>query len=463
MVGGGLAGMAAACRLAESGLDVELFEARDRLGGRASSFRDPQHGFWLDPCQHVWMGCCAAFADFCRRAGLSDCFRRYDRLHVIGPDGRRFDIAPHPWLPAPLHVLPSLLGLRYLGFPDRLRIARAMLHLAACPATGPDEPTMAAWLLRQNQSPEAIRTFWSVLLQSALAEPAEQVSLAAGRKVIVEGLLASRQAMELEIPRLPLAEIFDRRAGAWLAQQGVAVHRGTRVKQIQGDAAGATGLLLSDGTQRRFDGFVAAVPWHQVGRLLAPPVLQAVPALAGAAQIPAVPITALHLWFDRAVADLAQAVLVGRLGQWVFCRKADWPEPASGPGPLHYHQVVISGVHEFRYRPAKELLARVCAELAAIWPAAGRGRLVHWRLVRRPRAVFSVRPGTERLRPSQRTPVANLALAGDWTATGWPATMEGAVRSGYLAAMTIVDLARSTGRLEADKARIMPPNGLEPR
>ena len=431
VVGGGLAGMAAAAALRQRGLHVELFEQRKRLGGRAASFQDPKTGQLIDHCQHVSMGCCTGLADFCRRTGISGCFRRYRRLHLFGPDGKRRNFAASRLLPAPLHLVPGLMRLDYLTCRQRLGIVRTMRRLAREPLhDARHEETIGAWLRRHGQSDRAIERFWSVVLVGALGERVDRASLAAAGKVFVDGFLASRGAWELEVPRLPLGEIFDRRAGTWLAGHGVVLHRGTPVKQIDGDASRATAVVLSDGTRREFDFIVAAVPWRRVRPLFGRAMLAAMPALDGVEEIQPAPITAVHLWFDRPITSLPHAVLVGRLSQWLF-----------GGGRSdrgHYYQVVISASHALVGRDREEVLGQVRHELGEIFPAAGDGQLLHWRVITHPAAVFSVTPGIERFRPAQQTPIANLLLAGDWTATGWPATMEGAVRSGQLAADAVL-------------------------
>jgi uncharacterized protein with NAD-binding domain and iron-sulfur cluster len=166
-------------------------------------------------------------------------------------------------------------------------------------------------------------------------------------------------------------------------------------------------------------------------------MLAAMPALQAVAEIRPAPITAVHLWFDRPITALPHAVLVGRLAQWVFNPGRCSVSPGASE-PWHYHQVVISASHKLSGRSREDVMTRVRRDLEAIWPEARKARLLHWRLVTRPAAVFSCRPGLDRLRPAQQTPLANLMLAGDWTATGWPATMEGAVRSGYLAVEAVL-------------------------
>ncbi len=254
------------------------------------------------------------------------------------------------------------------------------------------------------------------------------------------------------LPRLPLGEIFHDRLGKWLTDRGVNVHLATPVRRIEGDnvfgtrrvpdphtaCAGysnrAETVVLADGTRRTFDAVIVAVPWHGVRALMAENLLAAMPALAGLERIEPAAITAVHLWFDRPITPLPHAVLVGRLSQWLFSSPhTPCAEAAHGVCRLYYCQVVISASHRVPQRKHDKLLDEVCRELEAIWPAARAARLLHSRVVTQPAAVFSCVPGLDRLRPPQQTPIENLALAGDWTATGWPATMEGAVRSGYRA------------------------------
>jgi squalene-associated FAD-dependent desaturase len=465
VVGGGLAGLAAAAAAVEQGLHVELFEARRRLGGRAGSYPDPETGELVDHCQHVWMGCCTNLADFCRRTGISDCFDPHRRLHFFAPDGRRCDFSACRWLPAPLHLLPAVLRMGYLSWPERIGLLRT-LGILASRKTGAgaaaDSP-VGPWLRRQGESERALERFWSVVLQSALGESLDRTSLGAARKVLADGFLASRRACEVQLPRLPLGEIFDRRLSAWLAGRNVGLHTATPVRRIEGDIHGATGLVLGDGSLRPFDFYVIAVPWRAVGRLFSADLRTALAELAAARRIAAAPITAVHLWFDRPVTALAHAVLIGRLGQWVFNRSHSRPHAAESSGcgdqapaegehcqmapagaerRFHY-EVVISASHVLAGQSRADVAGRVCRELQDLWPAAAGARLLDWRVVTQPAAVFSAGPGVDALRPAQQTAVPNLFLAGDWTATGWPSTMESAVRSGRRA---VEALLRALGR-----------------
>ena len=452
VVGGGLSGLGAAAAAVENGLDVELFEQGRHLGGRASAFRDPKTGTPVDRCPHVAMGCCTNFLDFCRRTGVARHWRRFRRLHFLSSEGQRHDFTPAGWLPAPLHLLPALLRLGQLRFSQRLSIARAVWLLAREPA-GPfaDRETVQTWLRRHAQSQQTVERFWAPVLVSALSERLDRASLSAAKKVLVDGFFGSRRACDLLVPEVPFGEILDRDVAAWIEKRGARLHRRTGVKRIEGHQRRVTGLLLRDGSRRTPDAVLLAVPWNRVARLLSEPIRAAVPQIGEAEKLRPAPITAVHLWFDRPVTRLPHAVLVGRLSQWVFNRGPQPVSTTAGDPPAHYCQVVISASHELIGRPRDELLREVLADLSAVWPAARQAELLHSRVFTQPSAVFSPAAGVERLRPAQDTPIENLALAGDWTATGWPATMESAVRSGYLAVEAVL-------RRLGDERRLLVPD-----
>ena len=453
IIGGGLAGLAAAVALADRGLHIELFEARRQLGGRTAAFRDPATGELVDHCQHVTLGCCTNFDDFCRRTGLSEFLRRDRTLHFIGPDGRRYDLAASRVLPAPLHLLPSLLRLKYLSWHDRLGIIRALRQLARWPAN--DDPaglTIDQWLRQHRQSENAIELFWTPVIVSALSETLDRVAVPPVRKVFVDAFLGHRQAYEMSVPTVPLAKFYGQRLEQWLAQHGVILRAECPVKQMLGDRGGIKELETGDGQRATFDMFVLAAPWRRVEELLSIELGAALPELQAAAQFESASITAVHLWFDRAITELPHAVLPGRMSQWVFNRGVFHFEAADQP-PGHHYQVVISASNSLAQQSRDDIVEMVIRDLNSVWPAAG-AKLLQARVITEQHAVFSPRPGAERLRPPQRTGVPNLFLAGDWTATGWPATMEGAVRSGYLAAEGVLSqLGRPARSLVPDAPR----------
>ncbi len=456
IVGGGLAGLSAAMAALENGFTVELFEARRRLGGRAGSFRDDESGRMVDLCQHVSMGCCTNLADFCRKTGVADCFRRERRLNFIGPNGKRYGFSATRFLPAPLHLGPAFWRLGYLSIPDRWRIGKCLTRLARASVSDcASDTTIGQWLTRQRQSPQAMERFWEVVLLSALAETLDRASFRAAKKVFCDGFLGSRWAYELLLPRVPLDEVFNRRAAAWLLERGAKVHTACRIRRVAGDANRVRGVLLPDGSIRPFDFVVLAVPWRPVRSLLPDTMLRAASVFEHVDQIEPAPISAIHLWYDRPIAPLAHAALVGRKSQWVFAPSYNSTDPAPSSAG-QYVQVVISGSRRLVGLPREALVKEVSAELAEIWPAARHARLLRWRTVTQSEAVFSVRPDTEQFRPPQATGIENLMLAGDWTATDWPATMEGAVRSGYRAVEAILKQTGGNRQLVADDL----PRGL---
>jgi squalene-associated FAD-dependent desaturase len=444
IVGGGLAGMSAAAALADSGMEIILLEAKRWLGGRAGSFEDPASGESVDHCQHVAMGCCTNFLDFCRRTGSESCFRRDRTLHFIGPTGERCDFAGLAWLPAPLHLGLAFWRLTFLSRASRWAIIRGMRALA-CRATQPDQ-TIASWLQEQRQPAEAIERFWSVVLISALGESLDRASVHAARKVFVDGFMANRDAYHVLVPTMPLVEIYEQRISPWLTSRGVTTRKSATVARMIHDGQCIRGVALVSGEPIETDHVILGIPWRAATRLL-----QGTPADELCQlwrQIESSPITGVHLWFDRPITDLPHAVLVGRLSQWMFARSRADEKGRS------YYQVVISASRQLAGRKPDDIQAEVASDLQAVFPLARSAQLLQARVVTQPESVFSVTPALDSLRPPQATVIPGLALAGDWTSTGWPATMESAVRSGYLAAEAVLAAAgRPVRLLAADQRR----------
>ncbi|MEX0703125.1 MAG: hydroxysqualene dehydroxylase HpnE [Planctomycetales bacterium] len=491
IVGGGLAGLACAEGLSRHGVPVTVLESRDRLGGRASSFLDRATGTLIDNCQHVSMGCCTNFARFCEETGIAPFFRREPCLHFIGPDGKTNHFAASRW-PAPFHLFPALRGLSYLDLRTRRAIVRGLRALAR---TGPVEAGAVRfdrWLIEHDQPPEAVERFWEVVLVSALSESLDRIDAASARKVFVDAFIANRRGWEVRVPTVPLDELYGATLTERLRFRGVGIRMNAGVERVIVNGESAMGVELRDGSTISAAHVVLAVPHHRALDLL-PEALRAHNALRSIAELESAPISSVHFWFDRPITDLPHAVLVGRLSQWMFnrgvtseelpvasaecgVRNAESPEDSPRPTPhsalrtphsrhsqlvtrRYYYQIVISASRTLRGRPQAETIAAVLAELREIWPAAREATVHHARLVTEHRAVFSATPEADRLRPPQQSPVPNLQLAGDWTRTGWPATMEGAVRSGYLAAENVL------ARLGRPQSLVVPdlPAALLPR
>ena len=426
IIGGGLAGLAAATALAPRGFRVELLEARSRLGGRAGSFRDAASGQLVDACQHVSMGCCTNFAHFCRTVGIDRFLRSQPCLYFMTPD-RRLSRFRADRLPAPLHLLRSFVGAHYLDASEKLRIAWGLAWLRRAPES--DDPPFLEWLYQHGQTRRTVDRFWGVVLTSALNETPERIGLRYARKVFVDGFLKHRRGFEVELPIVPLGRLYGSELEEWLARHDVKVTLNQAAKALRVTGERVQALELRQGALEEADWYIAAVPFDRLLTLLPPETVQAHPYFRDLHCLETSPITSVHLWFDRPVMGFPHIVLIDCVGQWVFNRGE------TAPGE-YYLQVVVSAARQFRGLGHEEVQRRVVDELGRLFPCAA--TLTRARVVTEHAATFSAVPGVDRWRPAQSSPLGNLFVAGDWTATGWPATMEGAVRSGYLAAEALL-------------------------
>ncbi len=439
VVGGGLAGLSAAAALAPRGFRVTVLESRQRLGGRAGSFADPVTGQLLDACQHVSMGCCTNFAHFCATVGIDRFLAPQPALDFMTPDRRVSRFKADPW-PAPFHLGRALASAHYLTAGEKARVAWG---LAAMLRESPDaDPPLLDWLLWHRQTPRTVDRFWGVVLTSSLNETVERAGLKYARKVFRDGFLRHRDGFVVQVPTVPLGRLYGGELRGWFARHGVEIRENAGVTRLAarpeaGPLRPISHLILRDGSTLTADYYVLAVPFDRVTDLL-PDGLTADPYFAGIKQLTPSPITSVHLWYDRPVLTRPHVVLVDCLGQWVFNRGNVAPNEWSV-------QVVVSAARPLRGMGREEVARQVASELARLFPAPA--TLLRSRVVTEHAATFSAVPGVDRYRPSQASPVPNLALAGDWTATGWPATMEGAVRSGYLAAEAILTRAGRPERL----------------
>lgn len=477
IVGGGLAGLAAAVALTEHGVPCTVLESRSRLGGRASSFPDANSEQWVDNCQHVAMGCCTNFRRFCERTGIAGSFERQRELYFINPDNGRVHRFAASSLPAPLHLAGSFAGLSYLSLWDKVALGRGLKALAAKSSMNDPRP-FSEWLQSQRQTPRAIERFWTVVLVSALSESLDRISVAAARKVFVDGFLRHREGWAVDIPTEPLDELFGRRVPDWIEAHGGTVRRQASVERMEITHDTVTGVQLKAGERIAADHVVLAVPWHRVAALMPEPWASA-NVVTNLSRLEAAPISSLHFWFDRPIINLPHAVFVTGLVQWVFNRSFDSvregeapAEPrvlpdvgtingSTGASPsrdaTYYYQVVISASRHVLEQSSESIRDQVLTELSHVWPVMNAATLRHWRLVTEHRAVFSVTPGSDDLRPPQQSPIPHLQFAGDWTQTGWPATMEGAVRSGFLAAENVLAQFGQSAKLLAPD---LPTSGL---
>lgn len=432
IIGGGLAGIAAATACRSAGLRVTLLEARRQLGGRATSYVDRQSGETIDNCQHVSMGCCTQLRHLCGRLGIDQAFETIERLHFVALDGRVTDFSASG-LPAPMHLAGAFFRLPYLSLREKWLFAQGIRHLVRTPVERLRGRNLRDWLAEHRQTDNLIRHVWEVVLISALSESIDRIDASYARKVFVDGFLTHCDGWRVEIPNISLEELYSRRTLASLERMGIVVRLNCAAEQLTFETGMFRSVHLKDGIELTADDAVCAVPHHMAQRLLGGvPELSEV--VSGIEQIDSAPITSVHLWFDRPICPLPHAVLVGRLGHWLF----DRGERTVGDRMTRYYQVVMSASRNLDGWSEADIADRVVDELGEIWPQSRTAERIHFRVVTERRAVFSAVPGIDRLRPHQQTAILNLQLAGDWTQTGWPATMEGAVRSGYLAAENIL-------------------------
>jgi zeta-carotene desaturase len=417
IAGGGLAGLAAAAALGDAGFDVELLEARGFLGGRATSYALPG-GEIIDNCQHVLLACFRNLLDLYGRLGVRDRIRFFGEFNFIEPGGRLSRMKAGV-LPAPLHFLGSFARLHFLSAPDKFSLARAMSALRRQYGRRDDldRITMLDWLRTERQTPRAIELFWRPVLVSAINEELDRMAARHGFQVLRQGFLAGGGAHSMGLSSVPLGELYSSGLPSRVTLRLRAPLDGFRFEN------GRVAAALAGGEAIAADYYVSALPFERVAA--------AAPALElDLTAFEHSPITGIHLWFDRPVTRLPHASLVGRTMQWFF-NKSDG----------RYLQLVVSASRSLVEKSRQEVIDLAVGELGEFLPEARVAALEKAHVVKEVRATFSARPGLEALRPPSRTAVPNLFLAGDWTRTGWPATMEGAVRSGYLAAEAVAAAA----------------------
>ncbi len=488
VIGGGLAGITAAIALSETGADVTLAEARPRLGGATTSFS--RGGLMVDNGQHVFLRCCVAYRGLLARLGMTGAVSLQDRFDVtvLAPGGRAR--LRRTALPGPLHMGQALMGYGFLSRAQRLRVARAALAMAALNPAKPelDRQRLGDWLAAHGQDERTRRLLWDLFTVSALNVDGDDANLSLAATVVKTALLGARDAADIGVPSVPLGVLHGQAAGALLARLGAQVRLSAKVPAIEVLPGGPgprfrvrlAGRRGSDGQGEviEADGVVLAVPPVVAARLapagtvgpatVAPATVGPAtvgpgtawePAAAGDGHGPAAqpgpeqwrelatsPIVNVHVIYDRRVTRLPFAAAVDSPVQWVFDR--------TGPSGLRsgqYLAVSLSAADGYVDVPASALRERFLPAMADLFPAARDARVTDFFVTRERRATLRQVPGCERLRPGAATARPGLVLAGAWTDTGWPDTMEGAVRSGLNAARVL------------RRGLAVPAGGLRPR
>jgi len=428
VIGGGLAGLASAAALAGAGHTVRVLESRRFLGGRATSYEigAGEDAETIDNCQHILLRCCVNLLDFYHRLGVENQIRFYPDFIFIEPGGHR-SVLRSGLLPAPAHFTESFLSLKFLNLAEKIAVMRGVLAIQRQykRRTDLDRITMLDWLKEQRQPPRAIERFWRQVLVSAINEELDRMAALHGFQVFRLGFLGLKNSYEMGVPAVPLGQLY--RTEAWRKVGLASIQTSSSVERIVLEGEAVRGITTAQG-ELRADYYVCALPFERVGAVAPELGLD----LAGFEHSP---ITGIHLWFDRPVTDLPHATLLDRTIQWMFNK-----------GEGRAVQLVVSASRGLVEMPRAEVIALALRELAEFFPEVRLAKLEKAHVVKELRATFSARPGLESLRPGSRTNVRNLFLAGDWTRSGWPATMEGAVRSGYLAAEAVTEAAGTPAR-----------------
>jgi squalene-associated FAD-dependent desaturase len=442
VIGGGLAGITAAIELRQAGLGVTLLEARPRLGGATTSFS--RGDLTIDTGQHVFLRCCTSYAELLAQLGMTGSVTIQDRFDVtvLSPrsPGARARLR-RSGLPAPLHLGASLAGYRFLSLAERLRVARAALALRWIDPAEPglDAHRLGDWLGARGQSERARRRLWDLFIVSSLNIDGDEASVPLAATVLKTALLSGNSAADIGVPAVPLGELHGRAAAGLLGRLGAQVRLGAKATAVEPDRAGGFSVRVASGAEGEAsgpdetisaDGVILAVPAGPAARL------------AGAAGVPGAarwddlgtsPIVNVHVVYDRQVTDLPFAAAVDSPVQWVFDKTA-----ASGLRAGQYLAVSLSAADSYVDASTAALREQFLPALEQLFPEAAGAQVTDFFVTRERRATFRQAPGCGALRPGAASSLPGLLLAGAWTDTGWPDTMEGAVRSGRTAAQELI-------------------------
>lgn len=433
VIGGGWAGLSAAVELADKGLHVTVLEQSGRLGGRASSFFDPKTKTTVDNGQHLFMGCYTHTIQFLKKIGSIQKlkFQKDLSVHFVDLNGKTSALNCLT-LPAPLHLLSGLLSLNSLSFSDKWSMLKVYRAVRSHSNGSLRNLTVEEWLKTLGQSEKSRRYFWDLITIATLNEQSSIAEADALAIVLKEAFFASKEKSQIAISSVGLSDLCG--PGA---EQFVSIHKGQikknqLVSKIEIQNNSVQKIVLRDQTTLTADYYVSAVPFFILKNILDQKTLQT-PFFAPLQELDSAPIFSISLWFDRSITDQEFVGMLDTEVQWLFNKS----RILSLSGHEGYLSLVISGAHSYLEKTNEEILKICLQELHRCFPKSQNAKLVHWLIQREKNATLSPRVGYERHRLTQKTPIPNLFLCGDWTDTGFPATIESAVLSGVKAAEMI--------------------------
>ncbi len=436
IIGGGFAGLSAATALLEKKYDVTLLEGRQTLGGRAFSFEDTVTGDSVDNGQHLFMGCYRETLKFLERIGAEKglTFQQALTIPFVGSGRLRGHLRCFP-LPAPWHLYSGLLRLKTLSWSDRWRLRQVEkeLHKKTAPEEL-DRITVEEWLTQCRQSERARRHLWDLLTIACLNEVPQVASALPFVAVLKQAFFEDSKGSQLAFANVGLSDLYVKDALHYIASRGGKVFAKSPVQRLEMHAGKVSGVLLRNGESMEADAVVSAVPSWALLKLVPQEALDREPYFHNLNRLSYSPILSIHLWFDRAITRDLFAGLLGTQIQWLFNRSRMHRDPKTREG---YVSLVISGAHAFVDWDEKKILSMALAELKRLYPEASSAALVRSLVMKESHATLSPKVGTERWRPTPQSPLPNLWVAGDWTKTGLPATIESACLSGHACAELI--------------------------
>ncbi|MBI5180094.1 MAG: oleate hydratase [Nitrospirae bacterium] len=437
IIGGGFAGLSAATALITAGYHVTIIEQRRFLGGRAYSFYDKETGLELDNGQHILMGCYENTFRFLRKIGVADklYFQKNLCVDFLDTDGHAYRLDCLP-LPSPFHILSGILRFKAISLSEKIRMlnmAKGVMFGNA--TTSSHDLTITEWLKRLGQGEKARETLWDIITLATMNEHPDKSSAAIFRNVMKKAFFSHRRNSRIVLPVVPLSSLFAEAAEIYINKNCGSIEKGIAVSELLTGNNSVSGVKLKDGRVFRGDYYISAVPYYSVQRLFAGTGFLGAEFNSVHGLRPS-PIISIHLLFNTPLTEHTFVALLNSPIQWVFNKEKIFRDTAYR-GLL---SLVISGAHEYIDVPSEKLVEMALRELKKVFPDTSSARLLCCKVIKERHATFSPQPGVDQYRPSQKSSINNLFLAGDWTDTGLPATIEGAVLSGQKCAKAIVGI-----------------------